>query len=243
MKKLNLRMAALMLCCVWLLPAMAFAQSEKISASEIMDAIKEGKDLNYKNVTVSGTLDFTFMNEKADDMPTRRWWDWNSSNSIKEDIKVSVNFVNCTFEGDVLAYFHDERTEHTFVANFERDVTFRDCTFDRDALFKYSEFEQSVDFSGSIFSRESNFKYAEFEEAANFARCDFDEEGNFKYAEFDRGLDFSGTLFQEDLNLKYSDIRGDFLIDNVEVKGDVNTKYTEVNGRSFSFYAVNRDDD
>lgn len=239
----NLRKLALLLCCAWLFPAMAFAQDQKVNASEIMEAIKSGNDISYENVTVTGTLDFTFMDGKSEDMPSRRWWDWNSTNSIKEDIMVKVRFVNCVFEDDVLAYFHDDRTENTFIANFEREVTFRNCNFNRDALFKYSEFEEAVDFSGSVFARESNFKYAEFEEAANFARCDFDEEGNFKYAEFDQGLDFSNTLFQEDLNLKYSDIRGEFLLEKVDVRGDVDTKYTEVNGRSFSFYAVNRDDD
>ena len=46
-----------------------------VKASNIMKAIKNREDIKYSNVTVSGTLDFTYMDEKAPDLPRRRsWW-------------------------------------------------------------------------------------------------------------------------------------------------------------------------
>lgn len=233
------------LCCGLLLSLSATAQDREVNAEEIMEALRAGNDISYENVTIVGVLDFTYSYEKADDLPNKRWWNWKDSNTIEEDVEQKVSFVNCTFLDDVLAYYHDDRTEYTFTANFEDEVVFKNCDFRRNAMFKYSEFERVVDFSGTTFDRESNFKYAEFEEFANFSACDFDEEGNFKYAEFDRGLDLTGTLFQEDLNIKYSEVRGDFLIDELAVDGEINAKYTKINGRSFASHSIrrHRDDD
>ena len=43
---------------------------------------------------------------------------------LKEQIESSISFINCTFEDNVYAYYHDEDSEYTFVANFENDVIF-----------------------------------------------------------------------------------------------------------------------
>ncbi len=214
------------------------AMAQTVSASKIMDDIRDGKDISYENVTITGDLDFTYMDWKIDDLPKRsRWWN-NSSNEVDETIEVSVSFINCTFEDDVLAYIHDDPSGYTFTADFERDVTFKNCEFTRKAMFKYSEFDNDVTFEGTKFRRESTFKYAEFDDFASFAGTTFNDDAIFKYSDFDQGVTFENAVFEESWNIKYLDVRGDFNVKSIDVDDDIDAKYASINGRSFTSYLL-----
>jgi hypothetical protein len=215
------------------------AQTKTVNASEIMDAIKKGKEVKYENVTVEGVLDFTFMDEKLPDLPTkRRWWRNGGDNTVNEVVESKITFVNVVFKDDVLAYYHDDRSEYTFTADFENDVTFRNCKFERNAMFKYSEFERYASFEGSEFTDDSTFKYAEFEEKVSFSSTKFEEDAVFKYTKFREGVSFEEARFERSLDMKYTEVRGDFDIKGFYVRWDINSKYTKINGRSFSKYML-----
>lgn len=221
---------ALSLCAV-----VAQGQSKTVQASEIMDALKKGKEINYQNVTVEGVLDFTDMDQKMPDLPTkRRWWKNGGDNTVNQVIESKITFENVTFSDDVLAYFHDDRSEYTFTADFENDVTFKNCKFKRNAMFKYSEFERHVNFEGSEFSDDTTFKYAQFEEKVSFASTKFDEDAIFKYTKFREGVSFEDARFERSLDMKYTKVRGDFDTKGLYVRWDIDTKYTDINGRGFS---------
>lgn len=216
-----------------------FAQSS-VNASQIMMDIREGKNISLENMTIVGDLDFTYMDEKLPDLPRKsRWWNNGNSNTVEESIDVAVTFKNCTFEGDVLAYIHEDKSGYTFVADFDRDVVFSDCTFNANAMFKYSDFDGKVDFSGADFQRKSTFKYAEFDERADFSDSRFDDDATFKYAQFDEGASFKHAVFEESWNIKYMKARGEFDITGLEVRDDIDAKYTKINGKSFTNYLVN----
>ncbi|MEP0987425.1 pentapeptide repeat-containing protein [Ekhidna sp.] len=232
----KIRIAMLLLFSLFILRS--FAQNS-VSASRIMEDIREGKNISYENVTISGDLDFTYMVEKMPDLPKKsKWWNNGGSNTVEESIDVSVSFINCTFEGDVLAYIHDDPSGYTFTADFDRDVVFKGCDFNRDAMFKYSDFDGTVDFSGSTFQRKSTFKYAEFDEKADFSNTRFDDDATFKYAQFDEGGSFKNAVFEESWNIKYLKARGEFDIAGLEVRDDIDAKYTKINGRSFTNYLI-----
>ena len=109
----------------------ANAQTQ-VKASDIMAAMKKGETIKYSNVTVTGVLDFTYMDEKAPDLPRRRrWWNSMGDNTVNEVIESKITFENVTFEENVIAYFHDERSEYTFTADFEEDVIFKNCKFEK----------------------------------------------------------------------------------------------------------------
>lgn len=231
---------------------------KRVSANEIMAAVKSGKSVTYSNATIVGELDFTFMDEALDKLPKRKRW-WNSkTNKVEKQIESSISFVNCTFKDDVLAYIPDDDSGYTFTANFENKAIFKNCTFERKAMFKYSEFERDASFEGSSFNRESTFKYAEFNKSISFKNTSFEESATFKYAKFYRnvsfekavfqetatfkyakfkdGVSFNNTRFEEDLNLKYTKVTGDFDIKGMKVSHGIDSKYTRINGNSFSYY-------
>jgi hypothetical protein len=210
-----------------------------INADDILSAIKNGKSVSYENVTISGNLDMTFMDEKLPDLPKKhKWYKNGGSNTVKEQIESKVSFINCVFEDNVFAYIHEEDSGYTFIANFEDDVQFTNCTFNGNALFKYSDFEKDADFSGSKFKENTTFKYAKFEENASFANTTFDEDAIFKYSEFSRGVSFKNADFNGNLNLKYTKVRGDFVIKGMDVAYDIDSKYTKINGKGFNKYLL-----
>ena len=238
----------------------SFAQ-KTVNASDILSDIKNGKNINISNATIEGVLDLTYMDDALPSLPKRkRWWNSGGSNTVEKDISGSISFVNCTFKNDVLAYIPHEESGYTFIANFEDDAIFKNCTFERKAMFKYSDFDKNADFSGSKFLEDSTFKYAEFsrnisfsdtlfEESAtfkyadfrnfaNFANSIFKESATFKYTKFKDGVSFKNVKFKEDLNLKYTEVHGEFNIQNMEVGYDIDSKYTKINGKSFNKYLL-----
>jgi hypothetical protein len=236
---------------------------KKVDASLIIEDIKSGKSISYNNVTIVGVLDFTFMDEAIKKLPRKRrnsWWGNSNSNEVKKQIDVKVSFTNCTFRDDVLAYIPDEDSGYTFTASFEDSVAFKNCKFERKAMFKYSRFERNTDFSGTSFNDDSTFKYAKFDKDISFKNTKFLEVSTFKYSEFNRnvsfadsvfedsavfkytkfngGVSFKNTNFEEDLNIKYMNVSGDFDVTNMKVGYDIDSKYTKINGKSFNKYLL-----
>lgn len=241
--------------------ATTFAQ-KTIDASDLMSDIKSGKTINISNATITGIIDFTFMEDAITKLPKRkkRWWGSYGSNEVKEKIKGKISFTNCVFEDHVLAYIPDEDSGYTFTADFEESVVFKNCTFEQKAMFKYSDFEKDTDFSGTKFLEDSTFKYAEFNSGVTFANTHFEEPSTFKYSKFREnvsfanaifkdtaifkytkfkdGVSFNNTQFKEDLNIKYAKVTGEFDTKNMDVAYDIDSKYTKINGKSFSKYLL-----
>ena len=257
MKKSTLQKITLLALFVFSISFVATAQ-KKVSANEIIKAVKNGRTVSYKNATIVGVLDFTFMDAAMKKLPSKKRW-WNSvSNKIEKQIESPISFINCTFEDDVLAYIPDEDSGYTFTANFESKAIFKNCTFERKAMFKYSEFDREASFEGTKFNSYSTFKYAKFSRDISFKNTSFDEEATFKYAKFDRnvsfadavfketatfkyakfhdGVSFNSTVFDGELNLKYTKVSGEFDIKGMKVAYGIDTKYTKINGKKFSFY-------
>jgi hypothetical protein len=236
----------LLILCFCLVTTTGFSQ-KTVNASDIIKDIKDGKNVSIKNATVIGTLDFTFMEEKLSKLPKKRkWWKNGGNNTVKNLIETKISFVNVTFEDDVLAYIPTENHNgnwnskggYTFVANFDDDAIFKNCVFERKAMFKYSKFDRKASFEGSKFKEDNTFKYAEFETKVNFSNTVFSETATFKYTKFSDGVSFNNAKFEEDLNIKYTKVSGDFDITGMKVAYDINSKYTKINGRSFTKYLV-----
>lgn len=241
-----------------LLFASTFAQ-RTINASDIMRDIKNGKTISITNATIEGVLDFTFMEDALPNLPKRkRWWSNGGSNTIEKQISNLISFTNCKFRDNVLAYIPHKESGYTFIANFEDNVSFKNCVFKRKAMFKYSEFEGDAYFSESKFLDDTTFKYAEFkerssfkntlfDEPATFKNADFDqfvsfanaifkETATFKYTKFNNGVSFNSTKFNEDLIIKYTKVSGNFDITNMEVEYSIDSKYATINGKKFNKY-------
>jgi len=58
-------------------------------------------------------------------------------------------------------------------ANFTAEVSFKNCIFEKDVMFKYSVFGAQLSFAGSSFNDEALFKYSKFETGPKFTKSTF----------------------------------------------------------------------
>jgi uncharacterized protein YjbI with pentapeptide repeats len=219
-----------------LVATIGFAQT-KIKASDIIKQISEGRAVTYSNVEIEGDLDLTNLENSR---PVRRTSQWfgNDHALYESSVGVPVSFNNCTFLGDFIAY--DNRKNETYVAHFEKDAVFRNCTFKKDSEFKYTEFNGIADFSGCTFRDVANFKYAEFSGGPIFTDVKFDSDADFKYTEFPRETSFDKATFYGLANFKYSKFRSPLKMEGAVFKGGEDFKYARIDGGGFTSYLLNR---
>ncbi|MDQ2657369.1 MAG: pentapeptide repeat-containing protein [Bacteroidota bacterium] len=243
--------------CLILAPGAITAQT-RIMASDIIRQINDGRTVEFSNVEIQGDLDFTSLKNRK----PKHSGDGSDQQNYESTVEVPVRFINCTFFGDVLAYYHDDREKATYIAHFEKDVIFRNCAFNEGSEFKYSEFNGPAVFDGCTFREEANFKYAEFSEGASYTKVTFESRADFKYTEFTSGPSFSNAKFESGADFKYTEFprqtsfekavfrgKADFKyskfksplnIDDVAFNGSEDFKYTEIDGRNFTSFLLKK---
>ena len=234
-----------------------FAQ-RTIDASDIIRQINEGKPVTFQDATITGILDFTALDNR-ELVKENGGWFGGGNDQYESKVEVKIEFIDCMFKDDVLAYYNDD--DATYIAHFEEPVKFEKCVFEEQSEFKYSEFARSSSFRESIFEEEANFKYAEFENDTDFSNCKFDgdanfkyaeydnlpnyagavfdKEANFKYVEFDEGVNFEQAVFNDMANFKYCEFSDPLNIKSVTFNGEEDFKYTRINGQDFTSYLLN----
>jgi uncharacterized protein YjbI with pentapeptide repeats len=230
------------------------AQS-RVNAKDILKSIDEGKAVSYSGAVIAGDLDLTTIQDKEPDKKNKR-----SHKTFWYHVRVPLEFNNCTFEDDVIAYYSDDRKNETHNAVFHENVSFNGCkfqgksafkysrfyegadfagtTYRKEALFKYTKFTTEVSFAGSTFSHDANFKYTTFPERVNFSDVKFTDLANFKYTEFPEGVSFKNSVFEGDADFKYTKFYEPFDFDGAEFEDDVDFKYTKLEGKSFTTYLL-----
>lgn len=217
----------------------AFAQT-KIQVTEIISKIEAGQPVAYSNVEIEGDLDLTDLKTRYREHSPVGWF--GSSDDLYEaSVNVSLAFTNCVFRGDVLAYYHIDSRDETYVAHFEKDVTFKNCTFKKASEFKYSKFNGSAVFTGCVFSESANFKYAKFSDGPLFNQIRFESGGDFKYAKFPSETSFEKATFQGLANFKYAKFNSPLNMKGVDFHGSEDFKYTRIDGRSFTAHLLASD--
>ena len=175
-----------------------------IYAEDILNDIRAGKEINYTNVTISGILDLTNMKEQKKDLPKKRR-SRKQNNSIKYQVNSKISFTNCTFIDHVLAYIPDhDKSGYTFIADFNETVVFKNCVFERNAMFKHSKFMKETSFTGSKFEDNSTFKHAYFYKNSDFSKVLFEDDTTFKHTIFKEYVKFESSEFREDANFKHT---------------------------------------
>lgn len=213
-----------------LLPLLSFAQT-RVNASEILAKLNHGEAVSYRNAEITGDLDMT----KLQNMKLKNSKDGDTKEYIST-VTAPVTFVNCTFTGDVLAYFNPDNgisgvmnnANEVYNTNFEKDVLFENCKFEQEAAFKYTEFKSSASFVGSRFAEEALFKYSKFSENVNFSNVRFEEDANFKYVDFPKGISFAGATFEEEANFKYAKFQQGVNFQKAVFDGTANFKYAKI---------------
>jgi hypothetical protein len=235
----------------------AFSQS-RVNAQDILKDIDSGKAVNIRGAEIVGDLDLTSIQDMEPDKNNKR--SRNSTKVFWYHVRSPLSLVDCTFKGDVIAYYHDDKKNETHNAVFHADVIFKGSefqgksafkyskfhkgadftktTYHKEALFKYTKFSTGVSFTGSQFIHDANFKYTEFPGKVDFANVKFRDLANFKYTKFPKGVSFRDAVFQGDSIFKYTKFYEPFDFEGTEFEDSVDFKYTKLEGKSFTKYLL-----
>lgn len=205
--------------------------SSQVQAAKIIEQLKQGESVSFKDKIIVGDLNFTAAGSS----------EMEGIDIFRTYLNGSVTFINCKFQGNVIAYQKDEagRIE---VVRFERSVaflncqfeqyvnfryvrvngpfSFRECMFFQGATFEESQFSDIVNFNKSSFKREARFQNTWFQRQMNCMECGFEENMSFQGSEFQGQLQISSAQF-----LKYADFS------LVNFRGDVFMSYANVADR------------
>lgn len=232
-----------------------------VSANDIIDKINRNEPVSYQNATITGDLDLTNLANRREVREGNRL---GETQEYRSTVDVPLTFRNCTFRDKVLAYRTEEpekgrllnRITTVYNANFTEVVTLENCTFEKnaafkyamfqqraiitgntfrdDAVFKYTKFRSAADFSGSTFRGYADFKYTEFDESSAFENAAFERYADFKYTRFGESTDFRKARFANTADFKYTNFPRGTQFDNVRFDGSTDFKYTTLNGRKFA---------
>lgn len=157
-----------------------------IQSDKINKLLKNGENVLFTSAIVKGIIDFTA-----------------SSGALNENINVErvyinsgISFSNCTFENKITAYAVANKI-NTF-CNFDKNVTFINCTFKDDVVFTESIFGGIVVFNNCTFEKKAIFEGALFEfKNTYFTECEFKDEGRFQRTIFRGEVNFIKTKFHK----------------------------------------------
>ena len=208
--------------------------AQTVTAESIKSDINKHEPVNLTGVQIIGDLDLT----KLDNMQLQH--DDNGSNKTYiSSVTSSISFTHCTFTGKVLGYFNPDEEKpyvkhsNIYNTNFNADVNFENCIFEKEVSFKYSVFSAKLSFAGSRFNNDAMFKYTKFEQGPKFNGSIFKNDAIFKYVELTSGFDFSNATFEKVADFKYTKFKdGNF--SNSKFKSGGDFKYANFN-KSVSF--------
>ena len=179
-------------------------EKQRLSASEVLQALAGGEDIRLDECTISGDLDVNRLFVKDESFDTSEM-----ELGAREEVETAtfgqlVVLNSCTFEGNVcFAGPWDKVDELTVV--FKRDVSFNSSVFQGQTRFGGVVFRGLAGFDGCTFERIASFRKASFHSRSMFRTALFDGYGLFNGALFEKEVRFTNTCFGKGGN--FADVR------------------------------------
>jgi hypothetical protein len=140
--------------------AQGFHPPREVHASEILEKIAKGEDVDYDNVIIVGNLDLGNLNLPQDDFERRI-------------IAAKICIYGSLIEGDI--YFNNSK----FISKIDLSGT----TFRGNANFNYSHFDSILSLRNASFLKDTDFSWAEFKSWLDLSNASFSKGACFDHAE------------------------------------------------------------
>jgi len=189
-------------------------ENQRISASEILQAIASGQEVKLHRCTITGQLDVNRLFVKDESFDSSNLDVSVAGEKMTLTLPEPITFDSCTFEDNVLFAPPWDRPDQLEVI-FKADVVFNSSVFCGQTRFSKTLFCSLVGFDGCTFNRIAAFRsaifcagakyrtvafkgYALFNDAvfrseAGFTNTCFSRGGNFTNVKFEGRTDFAGV--------------------------------------------------
>lgn len=194
--------------------------------------IRSGKDILIQNQTFDKDIDFTQFEKNL-----------ISEGIYQVRISSSITFVNCTFNGKVIAYARNEDQTETTITSFLSNLSFLSCDFNDEVNFKASSILGRTDFTLAAFTKTTNFEECTFfqnayfrnssyHEEARFQNAVFMQKANFLSAEFDVTVSFQNAVFHSEAQFSSARFMGYTDFGLISCYGNFLVNYSEFADRT-----------
>lgn len=163
-----------------------------ISADKILKQIRQGKNVNVYNKTITGKLDFTELSLSGKKLDVSAVY-----------IPVEVCFRNCVFEDSVLTFSSNDELKKDLLTVFERNVIFQECEFRQALVMPQTCFRGRFDFDICKVEGESDFSGCSFRDGVSFRQSNFGGDSYFVSCNFFGRSNFMKVLFKNSAVFQY----------------------------------------
>jgi uncharacterized protein YjbI with pentapeptide repeats len=173
-----------------------FVQSSPSSSNEddggdFRSLLQKGKDVLVEGQVIKDDLDFTAYGTSYQIAP--------ATNRV--NIVSAITFNKCRFKGKLIAYKSEVGGKVT-ATSFAKNITFVECTFEDEVVFRGTTAQEQVSFAKSIFLKKANFEELDCNTYAVFSECRFSSDVRFQNAYFRKKSDFLKSEFAESVNFQ-----------------------------------------
>jgi len=196
----------------------------EVPASEILEKIQAGEDVDYANVRVTG--EFNVSKIYLETVPVART-EWQKNWYLEEELKIvesEIVIISSVFENSV----DFSNTQ------FKKPVDFHGTSFLDISAFRGASFGGDADFGGVSFDGDAHFGDASFGGDADFWYASFDGYADFWYASFDGDAHFGDASFGGDAHFRDASFGGDAHFRDASFGGDAFFNSAEFNKVFFS---------
>ncbi len=184
-------------------------ENNLIESEWIINALKEGKDINIENATINGDLDFRIGEVKT-----------KSLKKLGEKeaclITTAIRIVNCRLKGTIKKKELESRS-----VIFMKNIDFEKTTFENSVNFDNFIFNGSAIFTDTIFKDKGYFRHAKFLGLTNFNNANFKIKADYNGTEFlGENTGFSGTRFQGEASFIKSKFKEQVNFDEATFDGE-----------------------
>ncbi len=204
-----------------------------VNANKIHKAIEKGDPVIYRNARIEGNLNLSAVGTRFQELHS----------AGRHYVEVPLVFIDCTIEGDVVAFSADmstrssEKTSFSKLVNFEGstfqgEVNFREAIFNGSASFSTATFEKGANFEGAQFRDKGHFRTTQFKGEVRFQRAIFQQEVFFLQANFYENASFQNARFHDLAHLSTATFHKYAELDNLLCRAGILMNYTKFKGRS-----------
>ena len=151
-------------------------ENQRISASDVLQALAGGHEIDLQNCTISGELDVNRLFEPAEGFDLSNALTTSSGDSTTVTFAQPISMNACIFEGNVVFGPPWEQQEKLQVC-FEANVKFNSSTFQEQCRFTNARFKDLAGFDGCIFKRVCCFRRGHFHKRCLFRTTTFEGYG------------------------------------------------------------------
>ena len=176
-------------------------ENQRISSSEILQALAAGEEIRLKDCTISGDLDINRLLVKDENFDMSNIKINSSDEKTTLTLSELIVFNSCKFEGNVSFSSQWEKVDELEVV-FKKDVSFNSSVFCGQTRFSNTFFHGLAGFDGCVFERIASYRGMRTNAKAMFRTVMFDGYSLFDGAVFGGETRFTNTCFSKGGNFK-----------------------------------------